>query len=181
MRWGRSSPNRSGESAAITTSQPSFWSSVADRRPTAPRPITTARSPERSRAFAIRAIVVAAVVLQPFESIITETRKGPKNAFCTSSKISSPAATFLPPTHTAVVLQIVRPAGEERVLGERPRGLGLHAAVREQDVHAGVVRDDRVERARMLLGVELEQDFLHDSSLRAVRRTRSRRGSSKVR
>ena len=87
----------------MMTSQPSFWSSVADRRPTAPRPITTARSPERSRALAIRAIVVAAVVLQPLESIITETRNGPKNAFCTSSKISSPADTFLPPTHTAIV------------------------------------------------------------------------------
>ncbi len=87
---------------ATETSQPSPASSVADRRPTAPTPITTARSPLKSRALAIRAIVVAAVVLQPFESIITETRKGPKNAFCTSSKISSPAATFLPPTHTAV-------------------------------------------------------------------------------
>ena len=78
-------------------------------------------------------------------------------------------------------LEVVRPAGEERVLRERARGLGLHVAVREQDVDAGVVRDDRVERARVLVGVELEQDFLHDSSLRAVRRTRSRRGSSKVR
>ena len=87
------------------TSQPSFCSSTADRRPTAPRPSTTARLPARLRAFAIRAIVVAAVVLQPLESSITETRKGPKNAFCTSAKISSPAATSLPPTHTAIVLR----------------------------------------------------------------------------
>ena len=62
--------------------------------------MTTARLPARLRAFAIRAIVVAAVVLQPFESSITETRKGPKNAFCTWAKTSSPAATSLPPTHT---------------------------------------------------------------------------------
>ena len=59
--------------------------------------------------------------------------------------------------------------------------VGLHAAVGEQDVDIGVVRDDRVERAGVLVGVELEQDFLHGSPLRAVRRTRSRRGSSKVR
>ena len=52
---------------------------------------------------------MAAVVLQPFESIITETRKGPKNAFCTSAKTSSPAATFLPPTHTAIVLRSSTP------------------------------------------------------------------------
>ena len=55
------------------TSQPSSRSSTADRRPTAPRPSTTARSSLRLRAFAIRAIVVAAVVLQPLESIIADT------------------------------------------------------------------------------------------------------------
>ena len=141
--------------------------------------------------MAIRAIVVAAVVLQPLESSITETLNGPKNAFCTSAKISSPAATCLPPTQIGHVLQVIRPAGEERVLRERARVLALHVAVGEQDVHVGVVRDDRVERAGVLLGVELEQDFLHDASSvsssgdglveRAVSRTRSRRGSSKVR
>ena len=70
-----------------------------------PSPITTARSPDSDRAFAIRAIVVAAVVLQPFESIITDTRNGPKNAFCTARKTSSPAETRLPPTHTVIVLR----------------------------------------------------------------------------
>ena len=173
------------------TSQPSFCSSTADRRPTAPRPSTTARLPARLRAFAIRAIVVAAVVLQPLESSITETRKGPKNAFCTSAKTSSPAATLLAADPHGDRLEVVHAAGEEGVLHEPAHALGLHAAVGQQDVHVGVVRDDRVERARMLVGVELEQDFLHDSSSvglssdglreRAVRRTRSRRGSSKVR
>ena len=62
------------------------------------------------------------------------------------------------------------PAGEERVLHEPARVLGLHAAVGQQDVDAGVVRDDRVERARVLVGVELEQDFLHDSSSGRARR-----------
>jgi hypothetical protein len=50
-------------------------------------------------------MVVAAVVLQPLESCITETRKGPKNAFCTAANTSSPAVTRLPPTHTAIVLR----------------------------------------------------------------------------
>ena len=45
---------------------------------------------------------------------------------------------------------------------------------------AGIVRDDRVKRTRVLIGIELEQDLLHDSPLRAVSRTRSRRGSSNV-
>jgi hypothetical protein len=63
--------------------------------------------------------------------------------------------------------------------------------VGEQHVDVGVVRHDRIERARVLLGVELEQDLLHVSSSverssdglcgRAVSRTRSRRGSAKVR
>ncbi len=85
------------------TSQPSLRSSTADRSPTAPRPSTAARLPARLRAFAIRAIVVAAVVLQPLESSITETRKGPKNAFCAALKTSSPVLTSLPPTQTAIV------------------------------------------------------------------------------
>ena len=71
--------------------------------------MTTARLPARLRAFAIRAMVVAAVVLQPFESSITETRNGPKNAFCTWAKTSSPAATSLPPTHTAIVFRSSTP------------------------------------------------------------------------
>ena len=126
---------------------------------------------------------MAAVVLQPLESSITETRKGPKNAFCTWAKISSPVGHVLAADPHGDRLQVVRPAGEERVLREPARGLGLHAAAGKEDVHAGVVRDDRVERARVLLRVELEQDVLHDSSSveRAVSRTRSRRGSSNVR
>ena len=167
------------------TSQPSSRSSTADRSPTAPRPSTTARLPARSRAFAIRAIVVAAVVLQPLESSITETRKGPKNAFCTLREDLLAGGHALAADPHGHRLEVVHPAGEERVLHEPAHVVGLHAAVGQQDVDAGVVRDDRVERARVLVGVELEQDFLHDSSSvereRAVRRTRSRRGSSKVR
>ncbi len=38
----------------------------------------------------------------PFESIMTLTRKGPKNAFFTASVSASPAPTWLPPIQIAV-------------------------------------------------------------------------------
>jgi hypothetical protein len=44
----------------------------------------------------------ASVVFEPFESIITETRTGPKNVFWTLAATASPAATSLPPTKIAV-------------------------------------------------------------------------------
>ena len=41
-------------------------------------------------------------MLHPFESIMTLTRKGPKNAFFTASVSASPAPTWLPPIQIAV-------------------------------------------------------------------------------
>ena len=127
---------------------------------------------------------MAAVVLQPLQSSITETRNGPKNAFCTwrEDLLAEPDPLAADPDGHR--LEVVHPAGEERVLHERAHAVRLHTAVGEQDVDIGVVRDDRVERAGVLVGVELEQDLFHDASSserRAVRRTRSRRGSSNVR
>ena len=51
--------------------------------------------------MASRATVVAAVVLQPLESSIADTRNGPKNASCTSASTASPSPTLEPPTQTA--------------------------------------------------------------------------------
>jgi hypothetical protein len=71
-------------------------------------------------------------------------------------------------------------------LNEALHHVGLDAPVGEQLVDAGVVGDDRVEGARVLVGVELDQDLLHVASPAArrvrcpVSRTRSRRGSSNV-
>ena len=47
-------------------------------------------------------MAVAAVVLQPSESSITESWKGPKKAPCTFSSTSSPSDTSEPPTQTAI-------------------------------------------------------------------------------
>ena len=114
----------------------------------------TARLPLRSRSLAISAMAVAAVVLQPSESSIADTRNGPKKVACTSSRIFSPAPTSEPPTQTAIDAVAGR-AREERSLDEILHGVRRHAAVAEQDVDAGVVRHDRVEGARMWIGVEL--------------------------
>ena len=75
--------------------------SLAARRPTAPAPTITTRRPLRSVSSASRATVVHAVVLQPFESSITDSWNGPKNAFWTASSTFSPAPTLEPPTQTA--------------------------------------------------------------------------------
>jgi hypothetical protein len=141
--------------------------------------------PFRSSSRASRATVVAAVVLQPLESSIADTRNGPKNASSTAASTSSPAPTLEPPTQTAMFARSFGPRVKNAdctspftTSGSMPR--------REQHVDVGVVGDDRVERARMLVGVELDQDLLHVSSPAArrvrcpVSRTRSRRGSANV-
>jgi len=61
-------------------------------------------------------------------------------------------------------LEIVRCTGEERTLDEILYLLRRHVAVAEEDVDRCVVGHDRVERAGMLIGVELNEDLLHASS-----------------
>ena len=72
--------------------------------PTGPVPaVTTARLPFRSpAAAAMRATAATAVVFEPFESSITDTRIGPKNAFFTAASSRSPAAMSVPPMKIAV-------------------------------------------------------------------------------
>ena len=48
------------------------------------------------------------MVLEPFESIITETRTGPKKVAATLSRIASPAATTPPPIPLESPLEIER-------------------------------------------------------------------------
>ena len=125
-------------------------------------------------------------MLQPLESSITDTWNGPKNAFwtCLEHLLAGADARAADPHR-----EVRGPsggAGEERRLHEALHDVGLDAAVAQQLVDAGVVGDDRVERARVLVGVELDQDLLHVSSAAAclvrcaVSRTRSRFGSANV-
>ncbi len=51
----------------------------------------------------------AAVVLQPLESSMTETRSGSKNEPTASRRIASPLATSMPPMNTAVFLRSAGP------------------------------------------------------------------------
>jgi len=82
---------------------PAFANRPAARRPTGPVPaVTTARPPEPA---VLSSLVTAAtaVVFDPFESSITETVKGPKNAFRTAFSSRSPALMSVPPMKMAVL------------------------------------------------------------------------------
>ena len=99
-------------------------------------------------------MAVAAVVLQPSESSITESWKGPKKAPCTFSSTSSPSDTSEPPTQTAI--DESPGARVKKAPWTSPLHiLRRHAAVAEQDVDIRVLGHDGVERARMWVGVEL--------------------------
>ena len=88
-----------------TTSAPSRARSAAERIPTGPVPAsTTAFLPvtEPPAALTTSATPAAAVVLEPFESSMQETRNGPKKRFFTAENTRSPAAMSPPPTKIAV-------------------------------------------------------------------------------
>ena len=72
-------------------------------------PRITARAPDSVTTLARRATAAAAVVLQPFASIIALTRNGPKKAFWTAANSASAVATSVPPTHTAVLRRSAGP------------------------------------------------------------------------
>ncbi len=85
------------------TSAPSPAKKAAARSPTGPVPArTTTFLPLTSTTPASFATAAAAVVLQPFESSITEFLTGPKKAPFTASMTASPFATSEPPTKTAL-------------------------------------------------------------------------------
>ncbi len=86
-------------------------SSPAARIPTGPVPaVTTARLPLKSlTAVAIRTTAATAVVFEPFESSITDTRRGPKTVFFTAASRRSPAAISVPPMKMAVLCRSLGP------------------------------------------------------------------------
>ena len=87
------------------TSAPARARRPAARTPTGPVPaVMTTRRPRRSPAACCSLTTAAtAVVFEPFESSITETRIGPKNAACTAASSRSPAAMSVPPMKMAVL------------------------------------------------------------------------------
>src|SRR5207249_5739809 len=72
----------SGLRDVMTTSAPARANSPAARIPTGPVPATmrTRWPRERERRWTIFSTAATAVVLEPFESSMSETRNGPKNA-----------------------------------------------------------------------------------------------------
>ena len=56
-----------------------------------------------------RATAATAVVFEPFESSITDTRIGPKNVRCTAPSSCSPALMSVPPMKMAVLCRSFGP------------------------------------------------------------------------
>src|SRR6185437_993725 len=89
----------------IVTCAPALASKPAARSPTGPVPAVTStfRSRTSRTARVIFTTAATAVVLDPFESSIIETRKGPNTAFCAAERSFSPMDMSLPPMNTAVL------------------------------------------------------------------------------
>ena len=87
----------------MVTVAPSLESSAAARCPTGPVPAsTTACLPRSDRPCASHATAAAAVVFDPLQSNIMETRNLPKNLACTAASSAWPAAMLPPPMNRAV-------------------------------------------------------------------------------
>jgi hypothetical protein len=86
------------------TSAPARANSPAARMPTGPVPavMTTRRPRSASTVAASLCTAATAVVFDPFESSITETRSGPKKVACTSCNSRSPSGMLAPPTQIAL-------------------------------------------------------------------------------
>ena len=145
---------------ATRTFAPSRASSRTTRRPTEPVAASTVTvAPASGTCFRAQSTAAAAVVFAPFESSITETRIGPKKHSRALASSFSPAATSAAADEHGRVLQVGRAAREHRAVDEVAHGVGRHAAVPQQLVDARIDRHDRVEHARLRIGVEAEEDF----------------------
>ena len=141
------------------TSTPALASRPAARRPTGPVPaVTTPRRPSPVPAVCSSlATAATAVVFDPFESSMTDTVNGPKNALRTALSSRSPAAMSVPPMKIAVCAEIFRTAREDGAVHQVAHGLRRHAAIAHDLVGTAVETDDAVEHAGMRRGVELDE------------------------
>ncbi len=101
----------SGFREVIVTCAPSRARRPAARCPTGPVParirtFLPRRSPSVSSIFTTAA---TAVVFDPLESSITETRRGSNMASCAIARSCSPADMLLPPIQTAVFFRSLGP------------------------------------------------------------------------
>ena len=102
----------SGLRDVIVTSAPAFAKSPAARVPTGPVPaVTTILRPFTlpPSACVIFTTAATAVVFEPFESSIIDTRIGPKNALFAAASSCSPAAMSVPPMKIAVFFRSFGP------------------------------------------------------------------------
>ena len=107
------------------------------------------------------AAAATAVVFDPFESSMTDTRNGPKNASRTAARSRSPAAISVPPTKMAVWRRSFGPRVKDRAVHEIADRVGIHAAVTQNLVRASIERDHAVKNARVWRAVELQEQSAH--------------------
>src|SRR5678815_4728886 len=141
------------------TSTPAFANRPAARRPTGPVPAVTTARPLEPAVLSSLVTAATAVVFDPFESSITETVKGPKNAFRTAFSSRSPALMSVPPMKMAVSC---RSFGPRVKIAARFR---RHAAVAHDVIRAAVVGDDPIKDAGMRRGIELQEEFAHEKKI----------------
>ena len=91
---------------------------------------------------------------------MTDTRIGPKNAFFTFDSRRSPTDMSVPPMKIAVV-EILRPAREDRAVHQIAHGVFGDAAVAHDVIGAAIARDNAIEHAGMNRAVELNEELAH--------------------
>ena len=101
----------------------------------------------RRRPAAACTTAATAVVFDPFESSMTDTRIGPKNAFRTAASSRSPAAMSVPPMKMAVLRRSFGPRVKIAPCTRSRTVLFGDAAVAHDLVRAAVVGDDAIEDA----------------------------------
>ena len=99
-------------------------------------------------------------MFEPFESISTETRIGPKNAFLTAFSSASPGDVAAADEDRGV-FQIGGTARKDRAVDEPGDILRRDAAVAEKLIDARIHGDNTVEHAGMGVSIELNENPFH--------------------
>ena len=165
MNWRAFSPC-SGLREVMVTRAPSRASRPAARWPTGPVParMTTFRPFRSPSVSSIFTTAATAVVFDPLESSMTDTRRGSNMASCAIASSCSPADMLLPPIQTAVLCRSLGPRVKMQPWIEIADVTLGDPAVAHDLVRAGVVGDDLVEHAGQPGTVELEQELAHRRS-----------------
>jgi hypothetical protein len=110
-----------------------------------------------------------AVVLEPFESSMTDTRNGPKNAARTAEELFA-RHHICAADEDGGLVQILRSSREDGAVHEVANRVCRDATVAHHFVRAAIERDDAIKYAWVTRGVELQQKFAHGTAGAGCRR-----------